>query len=179
MRKILKVATSIFLMILLSVGFVACGSNDCKVKETVSLAKTVLGEVEFENSDKVTLKQDCDKVVIGGSIDAMSAAELSEFGVEDVTHVVVLKFMFDKEKTIDSFEIKGAMTKVYSTDETQENFAGSITDLLDNEADEDAFTYLVLSANTKEYTLTSKYTDGTSSVLNVVIEATLVSAEAE
>ena len=179
MKKLLKVSTSVFLMIMLAFGLVACGSNDCKVKETVTLAKTVLGEVEFENGDQVTLKQDCDKVVIGGNIDAMSAAELSEFGVEDVTHVVVLKFMFDKEKTIDSFEIKGAVTKVYSTDETQENYAGSITDLLDNDADEDAFTYLVLSANTKEYTLTSKYTDGTSSVLSVVIDATLVLAEAE
>ena len=179
MKNLLKMATSVFLMIMLAFGLVACGSNDCKVKETVTLAKTVLGEVEFENGDKVTLKQECDMVVIGGNIDAMSAAELSEFGVEDVSHVVVLKFMFDKEKTIDSFEIKGGVTKIYSTDETNENYVGSITDLLDNEADEDAFAYLVLSANTKEYTLTSGYTDGTSSVLKVVIEATLASAKAE
>ena len=127
MKNLLKMATSVFLMIMLAFGLVACGSNDCKVKETVTLAKTILGEVEFENGDKVTLKQDCDKVVIGGNIDAMSAAELSEFGAEDVSHVVVLKFMFDKEKTIDSFEIEGGVTKVYSTDETKEKSDYKIT----------------------------------------------------
>ena len=179
MKKLFKVITGVFLSVMISFVFVACGSNDCKVKETVTLAKTILGEVEFENSENVTLKQDCEKVIVSGSIDAMSAAESSEFGKDDVTHVVVLKFMFDKEKTIDSFEIKGGVTKVYSTDEKDENYVGSISELLDNEADEDAYTYLVLSANTKEYTLTSGYTDGTKSIINLSIEATLASAKAE
>ena len=179
MKKIIKRVLSVLLVFMASFSLVACGENDCKVKETVTLAKTVLGEVEIENSESVTLKQDCEKVVVGGQIEAMSLAESSEFGKEDVTHVVVLKFEFDKEKTVDSFEIKGEITKVYSTDEKDENYVGSITELLDNEADEDAFTYLVLSANTKEYTLTSEYTDGTTSTIKVVIDATLVSAKTE
>ena len=180
MKKILKLISMCCVALLIGVSFVACGeTKDCSVAEKVSLATTTLGEVEFENSENVKLEQDCDKVTISGEIDAMSTAQVAEFGKEDVSHVVVLKYLFDKERTISSFEIKGETTKVYSTDNTDENYVGSITDLLDSESDEDAYCFLILSANTKEYTLTSKYSDDTTSVINVSITATLLDAKSE
>ena len=50
---------------------------------------------------------------------------------------------------------------------------------LDNEEGEDAFCYLILSANTKEYTLTAKYSDSTESTILLKINARLVTAVAE
>lgn len=178
MKKIIKTILSLSL-IFVCLCFVACGAKKSNIAEKVTLAKTVLGEVEFENSEKVKLKQTDDSCVITGEIEAMSKAQASAYGVQDVTHVVVVKFLFDKERTIDSFEIKGEITKVYSTDKNAKNYVGSISSLLDNEKSEDAFCYLVLSANTKQYTLTSKYSDGTSSVIKINIDATLVTAKAE
>ena len=145
----------------------------------MSLAKTILGEVEFENGENVELKQDCDEVIISGKIDSMSSAEASEFGKEDVSHVIVLKFEFDNERTISSFEFKGEITKVYSVDNNEENYVGSISDLLDSEPDEDAYCYLILSANTNEYKLTSKYSDSTVSVITIKVDATLVQGDSE
>ena len=179
MRKLLKFIAFGLILIIVPFVMISCGYCESKIAEKVSLAKTILGEVEFENGENVELKQDCDEVVISGKIDSMSLAEASEFGKEDVSHVVVLKFEFDKEKTISFFEIKGEITKVYSVDSDEENYVGSISDLLDSEADEDAYCYLILSANTKEYKLTSKYSDDTLSTITVKIEATLVSSEAE
>lgn len=180
MKKILKVLMVCCCVLVLAFGFVACDkTSECSVAEKVTLAKTTLGEVEFENSENVKLEQDCDKVVISGEIDAMSTAQVAEFGVEDVSHVVVLKYLFDKERTISSFEIKGETTKVFSTDETDENYVGSISDLLDSESDEDAFCYLILSANTKEYSLKACYSDDTCSTINVSISATLLETNAE
>lgn len=178
MKKLTKSLLSIF-MIILSIFIVSCGNEKSKTAESVTLDKTVLSEVEFENSDKVKLKQKDDVVEITGEIEAMSASQKSAFGVSDVTHVVVIKFMFDKERTIDSFEIKGDVTKVYSTDKTKENYVGSISGLLDNESGDDAYCYLILSANTKQYTLTSTYTDSTSSKITLNINATLVTANEE
>lgn len=178
MKRIVKTIFSLFMMIL-CVGFVACGQSKTATAEKISLDKTVFGEVEFQNSEKVKLKQTGDTCVISGEIEAMSKPQASVYGVPDVTHVVVVKFMFDKERTIDSFEIKGEVTKVYSTDKNAENYVGSILSLLDNESSGDAFCYLILSANTKEYTLTSTYTDSTTSVITVKIDATLVTAKSE
>lgn len=180
MRKILKLISCFVIMLIVPFVMVACGEKDkYDVAEKVTLAKTILGEVEFENSENVKLEQNCEKVVVSGSIDAMTQAQVSEFGKEDATHVVILKFEFDKTKTISSFEIAGEITKVYSTDPNAKNYVGSISDLLDNEDDEDAFCYLLLSAGTKNYNLTSTYTDGTSSKIELEITATLVSAEVE
>lgn len=178
MRKIVK-NTLIVILTFVSFCFVACGESKTKTAEEVTLAKTVLGEVEFENSEKVKLKQDENNVVISGEIEAMSDAQKSAFGVDGVTHVVVIKFMFDDERTIDSFEIKGSVTKVYSTDKTVENYVGSISELLENKPSEDAYAKLILSANTKNYTLTCKYSDSTKSVINLKIDANLVTAVAE
>lgn len=178
MKNITKYITSV-LMIILSIFIVSCGQDKLKVGETVSLDKTVLSEVEFENSEKVKLKQMDSEFEISGEIEAMSLSQKSAFGVNDVTHVVVIKFMFDKERTIDTFEIKGDVTKVYSTDKTKENYVGSISGLLDNESGDDAYCYLILSANTKTYTLTSTYTDSTSSKITLNINATLVTASEE
>ena len=147
--------------------------------EKVELSKVTLGEVEFENADTVTLKQDCDDVTVSGKIDAMSESQKNAYGVEGVTHVVGVKFTFDKERTLSKFEIKGNITKVFSDDSTDENYVGSLTSLLDNESGEDAYTYLVLSANTKNYTLKAVYTDDTESVITVKIDATLATASAE
>lgn len=178
MKNLVKIITSV-MMIVMTIFIVSCGNETAKTAESVSLAKTVLSEVEFENSDKVKLKQKDDVVEISGEIEAMSASQKSAFGVSDVTHVVVIKFMFDKERTIDTFEIKGDVTKVYSTDKTKENYVGSISGLLDNESGDDAYCYLILSANTKQYSLTSTYTDSTSSKITLNINATLVTANEE
>ena len=109
----------------------------------------------------------------------MSESQKSAYGVEEVTHVAVVKFVFDKEKTLSSFKIKGNTTKVFSDDNTEDNYVGSLTDLLDSETGEDAYTYLILSANTKDYTLTAKYNDDSESVIKVKITATLANATAE
>ena len=178
MRKMIKSVFVIFL------GFVAlvciaCEKKDLMTKEKISLAKTVLNEVEFENSEKVKLNQQDNKWIVSGEIESMLVAQKSSFGVDGVTHIVVLKFEFDNERTIDYFKIDGENVKVFSTEKNVEGYVGSISELLDNEPGEDAFCYLVLSANTKEYDLISRYTDGTESVVSLKIEATLSSANAE
>ena len=144
MRNILK--TSIFLFIcFLSIVCVSCKNQDGKTAEELSLAKTVLREVEFENSEKVELVQDENVFVVSGEVESMSSAQISAFGVNDVTHVVVFKFLFDKERTIDYFKIEGNTTKVYSTNKNDANYVGTISELLDSDASEDAFCYLILS----------------------------------
>lgn len=168
-----------FCLLFVVATFVACGKEVDSVAEKLTLAKTMLGEVEFENSDKVDLEEDNDMYVINGEIESMSAAQKNAFGVDDVTHVVVVKFEFDKERTIDYFKIEGETTKVYSSNKDDKNYVGSLTELLDNDSSEDAFCYLILSANTKEYKLVSKYTDDVESEIKLKIEASLVSASAE
>jgi hypothetical protein len=178
MRKMIK---SIFVIFLGFVALVcvACEKKYVMTKEKISLAKTVLSEVEFENSEKVKLSQQDDEWIVSGEIESMSAAQKNAFGVDDVTHVVVVKFEFDKERTIDYFKIEGETTKVYSSNKDDKNYVGSLTELLDNDSSEDAFCYLILSANTKEYKLVSKYTDDVESEIKLKIEASLVSASAE
>lgn len=184
MKKLLKTMISFAFVFAIMFSLVACGGkkNDdkkCDVAEKITLAKVTLGEVEFDNADTVKLEQDCASVIVSGKIDAMSASQKNAYGVEDVTHVVSLKFEFDKERTLKTFSLKGNITKVYSTDNSVENYVGSLTDLLDSAEDEDAYTKLVLSANTKEYELTAIYTDGTTSKIELEISATLATAEAE
>lgn len=187
MKKLLKFAMMFTFVFMLSFSLVACGNSNndkdddknCSVAEKVELGKVTFNEVEFENAETVKLEQECDEVEIKGTIEAMTASQKSAYGVEDVTHVAVVKFTFDKERTLSSFEIKGNTIKVFATDSTVENYTGSLTDLLDNESGEDAYTYLVLSANTKNYELKAKYTDDTESVIKVEIEATLATASAE
>lgn len=178
MRNIIK-AIAVLSLGIISFFCVACEKKYDKSAEEISLAKTILGEVEFENSEKVKLKQDENEWVVSGEIEAMSPAQVSAFGVEDVTHVVVLKCLFDKERTIDYFKIKGETLKVFSTDKTDEGYVDSISNLLDNDPGEDAYCYLILSANTKEYELTTKYTDGVESVIEIKIDAVLSSAKSE
>lgn len=182
MRKTFKFVASIMFSFLIAVSLVACGSKPEKgnsVPEKIELSKVVLSEVEFENANTVKLEQKDSTVTVSGTIDAMSASQKNAFGVQDVTHVVALKMTFDKEKTLKSFEIKGDKTKVFSENSSDDNYAGSLSELLDNEASEDAYTNLVLSANTKEYTLTAKYTDESTSAVKVVVKATLAVASAE
>lgn len=178
MRKLFK-KMLVVCMIFISISCVACKNNEDKMVEKLTLAKTMLGEVEFENSEKVELDEEDGLYVVEGEIEAMSAAQKSAFGVDDVTHVVVVKLEFDKERTIDYFKIAGEAIKVYSTDKTDENYVGSLSDLLDNDSSEDAFCYLILSANTKEYTLTARYTDDVESVIKLKIDANLVTATPE
>lgn len=178
MNNLLK---SIFIVVLgfVSLVCISCGKNVIESNEKITLAKTILGEVEFENNDKVKIDRNEDEWIVSGEIEAMSAAQKSAFGVDGVTHTVVLKFLFDDERTIDYFKIQGETTKVYSTNKNDENYVGSISGLLDNESGEDAFCYLILSANTKEYNLTARYTDGVEFVSKITIDATLVSAKDE
>ena len=162
---------------------VACGftpdEEPEKISEKIELSTATLGSVEFKNADTVKLSQDDDEVKVSGTITAMSDAEKSAYGVSEVTHAVTLKLTFDKEKTISSFKIEGDVIKVFSDDKNAENYTGSLTDLLDNEDGDDAFCYLILSANTKSYTLTATYSDKTSSVIKLKIDATLATAVAE
>ena len=185
MKKIIKSASVLMFVLFMAVAVVACGNSkdkdnveECTVEESVELGKVVFGEVEFENADTVKLEQDCDEVEITGKIESMSESQKNVYGVEDVTHVAVVKVIFDKERTLESFEIKGNVTKVFGADETVENYAGSLSSLLDNESGEDAYTHLILSAHTKEYKLTARYSDGSESVIKINIEATLATANA-
>lgn len=185
MKNIIK-KISIFVIILISTfGLVACemtksdnANQNTKntVAERIELNKATLGDVEFDNAETVKIDKNGNEFIVSGTISAMSESQKLAFGVEDVTHVVVLKYTFDKEKTISSFEIKGKTTKVFSTNKDVENYVGSISDLLDSESGEDAYTYLVLSANTKNYTLKSTYSDKTTSEVKVTINATLATS---
>lgn len=182
MRKIIKFYGLISFVLIVAVVVCACGFNNnssCKSNEKIKLQTVVLNEVEFKNSDNVSFNQKCDEIEISGVIDAMSSAEKSVFGVQDVTHVVAVNLTFDKERTLSYLEIKGNNTKVYSTNSDDENFSGNLTDILDNETGEDAYCGLILSANTKNYQLTIKYTDGHESILKIKIDATLAEAVSE
>lgn len=177
MSKILKISISLFVCMLM-MFFISCGNsnNKNKIAEKVTLASTVISEVEFENSEAIKIEQKNDNVNISGNINEMSLSQKSAFGKDGVSYVVVLKFEFDKERTLDTFEIVGENTKVYSTDKSKENFVGLLSDLLDNEPSEDSFAYLVLSAQTKNYQLKTTYTDESTSVINLKIDASLVSS---
>ena len=185
MKKSFKILFSFMLLMVTSVLFVACGNktpmnNDKnQISEKVSLSSAMLGEVEFTNADTVKLKQDGETVTISGKIDAMSASQKNAYGVEDITHVVTTKIVFDKERTLQTFKIIGNTTKVYSSDSGEEGYVGSLTDLLDSEEGEDAYCNLILSAQTKSYTLKAIYTDKTERTITVKIEATLATATAE
>ncbi len=185
MNKSIKILFSFMLLIITSVLFVACGNktpmNNKKdeISEKISLSTAMLGEVEFANAETVELKQEGETVTISGKIDAMSASQKNAYGVEDITHVVTTKIVFDKERTLKTFKIVGNTTKVYSSDNSEEGYVGSLTDLLDSEEGEDAYCNLILSAQTKSYTLKTIYTDNTERTITVKIEATLASATIE
>ena len=182
MRKVFNLCVSVLVIAVVVFAATACdnlSSKECQTAESVELSSVVLAEVEFKNSEGVKLEQSCDEIEVSGRIDAMTNAQKSVYGVQDVSHVVCVKITFDKERTISSFKMEGSVVKVYSTNNADENYAGSLTDLLDNESGEDAFTNIILSANTKQYKLTIKYTDGYESVLDVEIKATLATAESE
>ncbi len=178
MKKLLKTVISLVL-VFISVACVACKNKTTAFSEEITLASTVLDEVEFESSKETKIKQADDGWIVTGRIEAMSEAQKSAFGVQGVTHVVVVKFEFDKKRTIDYFKIDGQTTKVYSTDKNEEGYVGSISSLLDSKSEEDAFCYLILSANTKTYELTAKYTDSVESKIKLNIDATLVTASSE
>ena len=181
--KKFKIITVALMVMFICFSAVACSftpNDEPKgVSEKVELSQATLGSVEFENADTVEIKQENDIVTVSGVITAMTDAEKTAFGIDDVTHAVTLKLTFDKEKTISSFELAGDTIKVFSDNENDQNYVGSLTDVLDNEENDDAFCYLILSANTKEYTMTATYTDKTSSVIKLKIEATLATAVSE
>lgn len=182
MKKILKNLIIMSLAVIICFGFISCGTKTDKnnsnnaIAEKIELSKATLDDVDFENAETVKIDKENSTYKVTGTIIAMSKAQKTAFGKDDVTHTIVLKFMFDKEKTISSFEIKGNTTKVYSDNKNIENYVGSITELLDNEEKEDAFCFLILSANTKTYTLTSTYSDKTTSTVKLIIDATLATA---
>lgn len=183
MKNLISKISLLVLMICVSFSFVCCGKAnraDGKLPaEKVSLAKVMISDVEFENSKSTEIKQEGSKYTISGTIDSMSKSQKIAFGSDEVTHVVALKFTFDKERTISAFEIAGNEVKVYSDDKKVKNYVGSISELLDSEEGEDAYCNLVLSANTKSYRLKSTYSDGTESTIEVEIAATLATAKAE
>ena len=164
---------------LVLIGCSISGYNNCKTPEKVELKKVVLNEVEFENGEAVSLSQECDEVVIKGTIDAMTTAQKSAFGDGKTTHMVAIKITFDKERTLDQVEIKGEKIKVYATDKNVENYVGSLTELLDNDKGDDASCDLVLSANTKNYTIKAIYTDDKENDLKIKIDATLATSSEE
>ena len=182
MKNLKKICVLILMVVLVPVIVCACDLNNnsnCGTKEKLTLQNVVLSEVEFKNSENVSLKQSCSNVEVGGVIDAMTDAEKAVFGSEDVSHIIAVNLTFDKERTLSYLEIKGNKTKVYSTNQEDENYVGSLTDILDNESGEDAYCGLILSANTKNYQLTIKYTDGYESVVKIEINATLAEASVE
>lgn len=182
MRKFYKNALIGLVAFVIVFSVCACanmGDKDCKTAETVTLQNIVLSEVEFENSDTVELKQECENVEISGKIDAMTSAQKNAYGDNSVSHSVGIKIEFDKERTLSYVEIKGQKTKVYSTNNKDANYVGGLTDLLDNEAGEDAYANIILSANTSDYTIKIKYTDGKEAILKIEISATLATAESE
>ena len=71
------------------------------------------------------------------------------------------------------------LTNNWNGNKNDENYVGPLSSLLDNEDGEDAYCNLILSANTKEYSLIAKYSDDTSSEIKLKIDATLVTAVAE
>ena len=169
-----------FIMIFCSMMFIGCGMNDeSKIAEKVELSTVEINNVKFKNSDGVKLEQDKNMVTISGNIDSMNDAQKEAFNKSGITHIIAVKFKFDTERTLSKFEMKGNETKVYSDNTGVANYAGSLTEFLDSKDGEDAYVYLVLSANTEEYKLTSTYTDGTVSVLELKITATLATASAE
>lgn len=187
MKKLLYSLSVFVLALFVGFSLVACGnssgssgqSGEDKVAEKVELSKVMFGDVEFENSKETKLSQENNTFKVSGTVDAMSKSQKIKFGDDDVTHVVALKFNFDKERTISTFKIQGDITKVYSDSKDVQNYVGSITELLDSEDGEDAFCYLILSAKTEEYKLVSTYTDGTESSIKLEIVATLATATAE
>lgn len=180
MKKFIIAITTLCLAVLVIFNFTACGGkgNSNENAETIELAEATIGEISFENSEAAKLEQDGSLYTISGKIDAMSAAQKNAFGVDGVTHVVCVKFTFDKEKTISSFKVQGDVTKVYSDNDSDEFYSGSLSELLDNEGGEDAYCNLILSASTKEYKLVSTYTDKSSSTITLKINATLATAKA-
>lgn len=183
--KIFKKLILIIMITFIPFITIACGStvkgNNSKngPSEKIELTKAVLNEVEFENAKTVSIKQEEHNFTISGTIDAMSKSQKNIFGVDDITHIFVIKLTFDRERTLSSFELKGNTTKVYSDNSSDDNYVGSLTDLLDNDDGEDSYAILILSANTKKYTLTAKYTDDTESEIQVKVVATLATATEE
>lgn len=183
MKNLLKKISIIALMMFVSFSLCACGKTNGEdgkePAEKISLAKVMISDVEFENSKSTEIKHEGSKYTVSGTIDSMSKSQKIVFGSDEVTHVVAIKFAFDKERTISAFEIRGEITKVYSDDKNVKNYVGKLSELLDSEEGEDAYCNLVLSANTKKYTLKSTYSDGTESSIELEIVATLATAKAE
>ena len=181
MKNLVKRFMILSLTLFMCLCLISCGTktdnhSNNAVAEKIELIKATLDDVEFENAETVKIDKENSIYKVKGTITAMSKSQKTAFGVEDATHFVALKFTFDKEKTISAFEIKGNTTKVYADNKNVENYVGSITELLDNDEKEDAFCYLILSANTKTYTFTSTYSDKTTSTVKLTIDATLATA---
>lgn len=190
MKKSLKFICSFMFAIMLAVAVVACGNTNNNnnnnnneqektIAEKIELTTATLGDVEFTNADTVKLEQKGDVVNVTGTINAMSTSQKTAYGVEDINHVIVVKLGFDKEKTLSSVKLAGNTTKVYATDSSVEGYAGTLSDFLDNEEGEDAYSKLILAGSTEKYTITVKYTDNTESVITLNISATLATAEAQ
>ena len=183
MRKIFKITLSIIKSFVVGDLLIGCGNSGdqqqtnfqnkaAAIAENVELSSAVLGEIEFENASTVNLNKNGNQINITGRVDAMSAAQKNAFGDDSITHVVVLKFTFDTEKTVSSFELKGNVTKVFSTNESDEISPYPTVVIV-------AYCYLILSAGTSQYTLKTKYTDETTSTVIVNMNATLTTANAE
>ena len=184
MKKYLKQILTLSIALMFCMCLIACGNqnnnnnnnNNTVIAEKIELSTATLDDIEFENDENSKINKEGNTYKVSGTIAAMSESQKTAFGVDDVTHVVSLKFIFDKEKTISTFKIQGETTKVFSVEENVENYVGSITDLLDSEENEDAYCYLILSANTSKYTFTATYSDKTSSIVKLDINATLATA---
>lgn len=185
MRKFFKLICLGLVFVSTCLCFAACenggakGNDGGEFPEKVQLAQAMLKEVEFENSDMVKLKQKDGEVTVTGNIDEMSKSQKNVYGDDGVSHVVVVKFTFDKERTLSYFKIFGDDVRVYSDEKNVENYTGSISELLDNESGEDSYCNLILSAKTKEYKFLCKYSDGKESVVTLKIDATLASSKSE
>ncbi len=185
MKKFIKLCSLVLATVSACLVFASCGNGGAKgnsggeFPEKIELSTAMLKEVQFENSDMVKLEQKNDVVTVSGQIDSMSKSQKNVFGVDEVNHVVTIKVIFDKERTLSYFKLEGDVTKVYSDDRNVQNYTGSITELLANESGEDPYCNLILSAQTKEYKLLAKYTDGKESLITLKNSATLATAKPE
>ena len=84
MKNKIKIIIGLFLAIV-SICFVACGKNEKATAEKITLDKTILSEIEFENSDKVKIKQNGNSVLVFGEIEAMSPAQKNAYGIDHVS----------------------------------------------------------------------------------------------
>lgn len=169
-------------LLVLFLGFVLCFSVSCKhnndkVYEKFELSYAKIDGVEFKNSETIELKQNEKQIVVSGIIDEMTQAEKEVFYDKDATHIFVLKIKFNKDKKLSKFVLNGSDKKVYSNNDKEDGYVGSIDELLDSKENEDEFVNLILSANISKYVFDVVYEDGESIQFELLVKAAIATTK--